>query len=249
MRTILRLAVFVLGAAMTTPVHARDALPAGFVFLRDIDPTIVQDIRYATADNFTGRPLPGYANAECVLRREVALALAKVQADLAPQQIGLKVYDCYRPQRATRAMLRWMREPDTGATKRFYPVLDKRNLLSGYVSQYSAHATGTAVDLTLVKLPAAPAAAFDPNARYGDCSGPAAARAPDNSIDMGSGYDCFDLKSHRIASNYSAEAARARSLLWSAMRKRGFHGYAREWWHFSYGPRPAASYDVPIPAR
>ena len=35
-------------------------LPAGFVYLRDIDPTIIQDIRYATPNNFVGRPLGGY---------------------------------------------------------------------------------------------------------------------------------------------------------------------------------------------
>ena len=40
-------------------------------------------MRYASSDNFVGRPLPGYDAAECVLRREVAEALAKVQADLA----------------------------------------------------------------------------------------------------------------------------------------------------------------------
>jgi D-alanyl-D-alanine dipeptidase len=33
---------------------------SGFVYLRDADPAIAQDIRYASADNFVGRPLPGY---------------------------------------------------------------------------------------------------------------------------------------------------------------------------------------------
>ena len=39
---------------------APQALPGGFVFLRDIDPSIIQDIRYAGSNNFVGRPLPGY---------------------------------------------------------------------------------------------------------------------------------------------------------------------------------------------
>ena len=46
-------------------------------------PTIVQEMRYAAADNFTGRPLPGYGAGECVLRRDAAQALARVQAALA----------------------------------------------------------------------------------------------------------------------------------------------------------------------
>jgi len=57
-------------------------LPAGFVYLRDVDATIEQDIRYAGVGNFTARPVPGYEAAECVLLREVALALKSVQADL-----------------------------------------------------------------------------------------------------------------------------------------------------------------------
>ena len=63
-------------------------LPPGFVYLRDVDSSIAQDMRYATADNFTGRPLPGYGAAECVLRREAAEALKRVQADLARRKPG-----------------------------------------------------------------------------------------------------------------------------------------------------------------
>jgi D-alanyl-D-alanine dipeptidase len=49
-------------AAAQTP-----KLPAGFVYLRDIDPTIIQDMRYAGANNFVGRPLRGYQAGECVV--------------------------------------------------------------------------------------------------------------------------------------------------------------------------------------
>ena len=72
-------------------------------------------------NNFTGRPLPGYDAAECVLRRDVAEALARVEADLARENLRLKVYDCYRPTRAVAAFARWAQKPDDGATKRFYP--------------------------------------------------------------------------------------------------------------------------------
>ena len=89
-------------------------LPAGFVYLRDVAPAIAQEIRYATYDNFTGRPLPGYAAGECVLAREAAQALARVEADLAKQSLGLKVYDCYRPTRAVRGMWNWAHEETTG---------------------------------------------------------------------------------------------------------------------------------------
>src|SRR5512141_1212867 len=124
----LQLAAVVL-CALTAPAAARDALPAGLVFLRDVDATIVQDMRYAGADNFVGRPLPGYGAPACVLRRELAQALARVQADLARQQLSLKVYDCDRPRRAVAAMARWANDGASAEpSKRFYPALDKRTL-------------------------------------------------------------------------------------------------------------------------
>jgi len=237
--------------ALTAPTEARDALPQGMVYLRDVDASIVQDMRYAGADNFVGRRLPGYGAGECVLRREVASALSKVQADLAKSNLSLKVYDCYRPRRAVAAMARWA---DDGAvadpTKRFYPALEKRTLFAyGYIAAQSAHSTGTAIDLTLVKLPATPVPPFDPAVRYGACTGPAAQRAPDSSLDMGTGFDCFDTRSHTASTAISPEQKRARSLLLAAMRQHGFKNYFREWWHFTFAVPDARSYDVLIGPR
>ena len=77
-------------------------------------------------------------------------------------------------------------------------------------------------------------------AAYGPCTGPAAQRAPDNSLDMGTGYDCFDAMSHTASPAIGAEQRRRRTLLLAAMTKRGFRNYHREWWHFSYGSPSAA---------
>ncbi|HXW26301.1 MAG TPA: M15 family metallopeptidase, partial [Xanthobacteraceae bacterium] len=185
-------------AATVNQAAALSTLPAGFVYLRDIDPTIAQDMRYAGSDNFVGQPLPGYGAAECILRRDVAAALKQVQADLAASSLGLKVYDCYRPTRAVRAMARWANDGGRAdATKRFFPKLAKNALFAlGYIALQSAHSTGTAVDLTLIAVPRAPPAPFDPKTAYGSCTGPAAARAPDDTLDMGTGFDCFDTASH-----------------------------------------------------
>ena len=173
-----------------------------------------------------------------------------MQADLARENLGLKVYDCYRPARAVAAFARWAQSADDGASKRFYPALEKRSLFAqGYIAAHSRHSTGTAVDLTLVKLAAPPAPAFDRNAHYGPCTGPAAARAPDSSLDMGTGFDCFDPKSSALASTTTSEQNHRRVILIEAMRKRGFHNYVREWWHFGFGARPAQAYDFPIEAR
>lgn len=232
------------------PAQAREvpanAMPKGLVYLRDIDPSIVQDMRYASPDNFTGGKLPGYAAPECILRRDVAEGLRKVQTLLTARHLSLKVYDCYRPARAVAAMARWAQAPEDGRTKRFYPVLDKRTLFSGYISSTSAHSTGTAVDLTLVAIPEPRVPPYDARAAYGPCTTPN--RAPDSSVDMGTGYDCFDSRSHTAVPAISAEAKRWRAALGDAMRAQGFKNYFREWWHFSFG-RPAQAYDFPIAPR
>jgi zinc D-Ala-D-Ala dipeptidase len=231
---------------------AQGALPAGFVYLRDVDPTIVQDIRYAGADNFVGRPLPGYAAAECILRRDVAVALRRVQTDLAGSGLALKVYDCYRPERAVRAMAQWANDGRSGDVgNRFFPRLRKSSLFArGYIAARSAHSTGIAVDLTLIAGSSAIAATSDLAGPYGPCAGPAAKRSPDNSLDMGTGFDCFDLNSHTASAAISTEQMRRRALLVAVMAKRGFKNYHREWWHFAYANGGAAPhYDFPISPR
>jgi len=242
---------FLLALFLATGAFARDMLPPGFVYLRDVDPTIAQDIRYATADNFTGRPLPGYNAAECVLRREAAEALKRVQADFGRENLSLKVYDCYRPTRAVRAMAAWSHDGnDSEATRRFYPSLHKRNLFSlGYIAAQSRHSTGTAIDLTIIKLPATPAPRFDPAASYGACIGPAAKRAPDNSIDMGTAFDCFDTRSYLASRAITPEQRRWRNVLNTAMRRHGFSNYFREWWHYSFSVAEPRAYDFAIPPR
>ena len=74
--------IAVLVAALITPAHGQ-SLAGDFVYLRDIDPSIIQDIRYATSNNFVGRPLHGYQAGECIVKREVGLRLKAVQQELA----------------------------------------------------------------------------------------------------------------------------------------------------------------------
>lgn len=246
-------AVAVVALAAVTGARA-EPLPSPLVYLRDIDPTIAQDIRYATSNNFTARPLPGYDAAECVLTRDAALALKAVQADLAAARLSLKVYDCYRPERAVRAMARWAHDGRADGAKRFYPNNDKSQLFAlGYIAGYSRHSSGTAVDLTLIGKNA-PVAAFDPAARYGACTEPVSVRAPDNSLDMGTGYDCLDVKGHTGSPAILPEQRNNRAMLVSAMRRRGFSNYFREWWHFTLnggggGGGGAPHHDVPIRPR
>ncbi|HEX3232753.1 MAG TPA: M15 family metallopeptidase [Gemmatimonadales bacterium] len=111
------------------------------VDVRSVDSTIQVDLRYATANNFTGAPLPGYEAPRALLRPEVAAAVGRVQARLRSKGLGLRIFDAYRPVRATLAMVEWAER--TG----------RRELLeSGYIAKRSRHNQGVAVDLTLVDL-------------------------------------------------------------------------------------------------
>src|SRR5215475_8879023 len=88
-----------------------EGLPQGFVYLRDVAPSILQDMRYAGPENFTGKPVPGYDAPECILKRSAAEALTRAQENAQQRGFSLKVYDCYRPARAVRAFLAWAEAP------------------------------------------------------------------------------------------------------------------------------------------
>jgi zinc D-Ala-D-Ala dipeptidase len=241
------LAVALLGVGLTPAAFAQ-SLPGGFVYLRDIDPTIVQDIRYATANNFVGRPLAGYQAGECVVKREVGLRLKNIQQELAKQKLSLKMFDCYRPARAAMDMVKWSRNGrETPAERRYNQAFRKADLFRlGYIAAYSGHSTGSALDVTLVDLTAGNSAAFDPARSYADCTASVEKRAPEGSIDMGTGYDCADVKANTASSLITAEQRKWRITLVAAMRKQGFVNYFREWWHFSLPGTGGEAYDFPI---
>lgn len=229
------------------PAFAQN-LPGDFAFLRDIDPTIIQDIRYASANNFMGRPIAGYGAAECVVKRQVGLRLKAVQQELARQRLSLKMFDCYRPARAVADMVAWSKNgTETAAERRYNPAFSKADLFRlGYIATHSGHSTGGAVDLTLVDLGADNARKFDPARDYADCTAPAAARAPEGSVDMGTGYDCSDVKAHIATGSITPAQRRWRAMLVAAMARQGFANYAKEWWHFSLPGAGGPAYDFPI---
>jgi D-alanyl-D-alanine dipeptidase len=237
-------------AACVSPASAQ-SLPGGFVYLRDIDPSILQDIRYAGSNNFVGRPLKGYVAAECVVKREVGLKLKAIQQELSKQNLSLKMFDCYRPARAVSDMWAWAQNgKETAAERRFNPAFQKADLFRlGYIATHSGHSTGAALDLTLVDLTADNSARFDPDKVYADCTAPASVRAPEASVDMGTGYDCTDVMAHTAAKTIDPLQRRWRNTLVSAMAKQGFVNYSKEWWHFSLPGAGGPAYDFPIKRR
>jgi D-alanyl-D-alanine dipeptidase len=241
-RTIL---VVVSVGAVNAANDAPAKLPTGFVDLAAVAPEVVVDMRYAGTDNFLGRPARGYGGARCLLTKEAARALAAVQRDLAGFGVGLKVYDCYRPQRAVDDFVAWSGAPGPATDPRHNPAVPKVELIPrGYIAAQSAHSRGSTVDLTLISAtPARKAGASAPDCRRVD-----GAQAPDGSLNMGTTFDCFDERAHATSPDVAPEARRYRLLLKMAMEKHGFVPYAQEWWHFTLAnePFPKTTFDFEI---
>lgn len=194
-------------------------MPEGFVRLAEVAPAIREDMRYAGHENFLGQPVPGYRCAECWLRREAADALVKVAEEARARGFRLIVYDCYRPQRATRAFIAWAAdEADQKMKAEYYPNLAKSEIFPrGYISKNSQHSLGIAVDIAFVGR------------------------------DFGTPFDLFDNSSGTDYPDVSPEARKNRKALFDLMIKHGFENLPQEWWHFSYtGVTDAVPLDVEI---
>ncbi len=237
-----RLLIAFLAVSGCARAAAPDRTPPGaFVYLRDVAPSIVQDMRYATARNFTGKPVPGYRAAECILKRRTAEALKRAQEQAQTSGFSLKVFDCYRPERSVRAFLRWAQAPEDGKTKSYYPHLHKFQLVPGYIAPRSSHSTGDAVDVTLVS---AAGAKEEAGGAANDCTVTA---VKGESADMGTGFDCFDPKASTASPLAAPAQYKARMLLKSIMEAAGFKNYSCEWWHFALtGDEDKHRYDFPI---
>lgn len=58
--------------------HSQASLPSGFVYLKNIEPTIIQDMKYASTDNFIGKRVKGYHVKECIVTIQATEALKKI---------------------------------------------------------------------------------------------------------------------------------------------------------------------------
>jgi D-alanyl-D-alanine dipeptidase len=229
-----------------TGAHA----PPGFVLLSDVDSTILTDVRYASEHNFVGRPIAGYREPLCLLTRQAADALHRVQAAALARGRSLKVYDCYRPQQAVDDFVRWAKQPaEQQMRAEFYPYVDKSGLFDeGYIGSPTSHSRGSTVDLTLVAVPPRSQRPYVPGEALVSCTAPQGERFPDNTIDMGTGFDCFDPLAHTADSHVTGTARENRMLLTQLMTAGGFVNYPEEWWHYRLEKEtyPDTYFDFPV---
>jgi zinc D-Ala-D-Ala dipeptidase len=197
-----------------------------FAFVDELVPGIRWDAKYATWDNFVGRPVDGYLVNRIVGTKALCAALEQAQEHARSLGFGLLIWDGYRPQRAVDRFLRWSRQPEDGRTKQcHYPNIPRDEMFErGYVAARSGHSRGSTVDLTLYHL----------------ATGELARMAGD--------HDLMDPVSHHGAPGVPALEAGNRRTLCAVMEESGFYRYDHEWWHYTLRDEPFTDtyFDFPI---
>lgn len=222
----LLISFILLTAYFSNAQSQKSNIPKGFTYLHEVIPNVVYDIRYYGTYNFIGSPIDGYERPTAILSIRAAQALLKIQKELNSRDLGLKIFDAYRPQRAVNHFIKWARVlNDTIAKREFYPLVEKKDLFKkGYIATRSGHSRGSTVDLTIIVL------------------------KTKKEIDMGSPFDFFGEKSHHNSVNITNEQKKNRQALKSVMEKYGFRSYSEEWWHYTLNNEPYKNtyFDFPV---
>ncbi|WP_426430953.1 M15 family metallopeptidase [Winogradskyella sp. HB-48] len=206
--------------------YQKQELPEGFVYVRSVIPDLDVELKYCTAHNFVGDTIDGYKSNHLILTRAAAEKLKLVQDELQEQNLCLKVYDGYRPQRAVNHFGRWAKNlNDTVNKTEFYPDVKKQNLFKEeYIASRSGHSRGSTVDLTIID---------------GNTGEP---------LDMGSPYDFFGEQSWVEYDGITEIQKKNRQLLQQVMLRHNFRNYPKEWWHFTlrWEPFPKTYFDFEV---
>ena len=221
-----RLLFFALAVAAITVSCSNDAAN-DFVFVTDVVPDAILEIRYYSTYNFIGDRIPGYEEPVALLTRQAADSLKVVSDELLQQGYRLKIFDAYRPQCAVDYFMKWAKDTcDVRMKEYFYPELFKSVLIpQGYIAEKSGHTRGSTIDLTLFDM------------------------KTEREVDMGCTFDYFGVASHpdvlpdQEIGSYkpiTEEQYLNRMILRNAMLRHGFKPYDCEWWHFTLENEPFA---------
>lgn len=184
----------------------------GFVDLAEFCPSLIIAASYATSDNFTGSIVDGYRRKTAYFSLKGAKLLCEVQKMALKENLNLKIYDAYRPEKAVKFFMDWTKSPETNLVLKgaHYPNHSKDELFGlGYIAERSGHSRGSSVDLTLVDI------------------------KTNKELDMGTAFDFFDSSSHTNFPGHTHEQKKNRALLMKFMTGNGFKNYDKEWWHYS----------------
>ena len=200
-------------------------LPEGFVYVKEMIPNIILDMRYHGSNNFVGESINGYIEPKCILTIDAVKNLKNVQNELRHFGLGLIIFDAYRPQMAVDHFILWSKNKDNRMKEKYYPDISKKDLFAkGYIASRSGHSRGSTVDLSIVSL------------------------KDKTELDMGTNYDFFSILSWPSSMDINEDQRSNRMLLQILMKKNGFISLKEEWWHFTMEdePFPDTYFNFPI---
>lgn len=203
--------LIILSGAIMANIHP------GFVSISEICPSLKIQASYSSGNNFTGGKLPGYKSKKAFMAKIPARALCEVNSLARSKGLGLKIFDAYRPVKAVNYFWNWAQMPEDNPELKilYYPSFTRNELFEkGFIAKKSSHSRGSAVDLTLFDLKSG------------------------MDLDMGTGFDYFDEKSHTESPLITENQLSNRRLLRELMGSKNFKNFSQEWWHFSYRPEP-----------
>jgi D-alanyl-D-alanine dipeptidase len=214
------------------------SLPSEFVYLSDVDSTIMVNARYFGSNNFLGRRVSGYVSPHLVCTKAAGKALHLASSIVAKMGYQLVVYDAYRPQRAVNEFIAWSNDASDDIAKPFYyPNINKKDLFDlHYIAAKSGHTRGSTFDLTLIKMGQSVC-----TIRVGQRtlkSGETIPFLDDGTLDMGSSFDLFHTVSHDGSPLIRSHEQANRLILRNAMTQAGFTISPQEWWHFTLQKEP-----------
>lgn len=220
MRTyILNLFIYALIAISISPVQRSQFdsnIPSDFVEIQSRPPNVYIDVRYATSNNFVGRPIIGYKAEKILLTRAAADSLESAVQLLNRLGYGVIIYDGYRPQKSVNMFVSWSRlSNDTISKQAFYPNVSKSKLFKqGYIAAKSGHSRGSTIDLGLVYI------------------------STGEVVEMGTTFDFFGPESASFYQEIPQDQRDKRLILRNAMLLAGFIPIETEWWHFTLSNEP-----------
>lgn len=224
--TVVLFLLLTVNAVATIATEESNGLPEGFVYVDELIPDALLEVKYYSDDNFLGTRVDGYLAPKVILSVEAAEVLAEVADEVREKGLLLKLFDGYRPQDAVNHFIRWAEDvKDEKMKAKYYPEINKKDVfILGYIAKRSGHSRGSTIDLTLV------------DAETGE------------ELDMGIYFDFFGDISHHDTDLITEKQASNRNILRDVMRKYGFAEYSGEWWHYTLDnePYPSTYFNFPV---
>lgn len=214
------------------------SLPCGFVYLNQIDPTIIHEVMYYGDRNVLGERVDGYKAPKIILTEKAAEQLKIIQDNIRNDNYSLVIYDGYRPQKSLDHFVRWRWSDDERMKPYYYPHLTKEEVFEiGYMTPTSTHSRGSTVDLTIIELDKT--VNHNPKAIERTLKdGRSINYWQDNTVDMFSSVDLMDPASWQNTTIVDEIYQTRREYLRNKMMEFNFEPFELEWWHYKLKDEP-----------